>query len=91
VAHGAWVWGRLGLIPVATFQGGGGLGFAAEAGVGLEIEVSRRLRGAATYGFQRLDRDLTAPDGSSFRAPLEHDVLHVGVQWFPWAVPGGAP
>jgi hypothetical protein len=89
VTRGAWVWGRLGLIPWATFEGGGGLGFAGETGVGFELEVSRRLRASASYGFQRLDRKLTAPDGSSFRAPLEHDVLQVGVGWFPGSVPRG--
>jgi hypothetical protein len=91
VTRGASVWGRLGLIPWATFEGSGGLGFAAETGAGIELEVSRRLRASASYGFQRLDRALTAPDGSAFRAPLEYDVLQVGVGWFPGSVPRGAP
>jgi hypothetical protein len=91
VARSAWIWGRLGFVPWATFEGGGSSGFAAETSVGVELQLSRRLRAAATYGFQRIDRNLTEPDGMSFRAPVEFDVLRIGIQWSPGQSQGDTP
>lgn len=88
VSRGTSMWGRLAFVPWSTFRGGGGSGFAAETGVGIEVALSRRVWAAIAYGFQRLDRELTAPDGSSFRSPLEHDVLRVGIRWVPGRATG---
>lgn len=88
VTRGAWIWGRLGVIPWATFEGGGGFGFAAETGVGVELELSPRIRVTTAYGFQRVDRKLTEPGGAAFDSPLEYDVLRVGIRWAPGRAAG---
>jgi hypothetical protein len=75
-------WGRLALIPLASFSGGGDAGFGAETGLGLDVAlVGQRVHAVAQYGFQRIDRRIDQPPGTDdvVSVPVEQDVFHVGI------------
>ncbi len=63
----------------ARFSGGGSAPLALELGLGLDVELSRRLHAAVRYAFERLDRRTNPGGGAEASVPIERSLARVGL------------
>jgi hypothetical protein len=76
---GVAMWLRGDYLAGARFSGGGRAPLAIELGLGLEIRWSSRVRVAAQYSFQRVDRKTNPAGGVEVRVPIEQSLARLGL------------
>jgi hypothetical protein len=76
---GAAIWLRGNYLAGAHYSGGGGSSVALELGLGVDVRWSSRLRAAAQYSFQRLDRKTHPAGGAEAKVPIEQALARIGL------------
>jgi hypothetical protein len=76
---GATVAFRAGYLVAPRFSGGGHAPVALEFGLGLDVRLLGRVRGAAAYQFQRINRKTNPGGTGEVDAPIQESLARVGL------------
>ena len=76
---GARVSFRADYLAAPKFSGGGRAAVSLDLGLGLDVRLSARLHGTATYAFDRMNRKTNPGGTGEIDAPLQETLARVGL------------
>lgn len=76
---GAEISFRADYLAAPKFSGGGRAPFSLDLGLGIDVQLSGRLRGLATYQFQRIDRKTNPGGTGEIDAAVQESLARIGL------------